>query len=178
MSAPAQPPMGPMPGVGTLPARVSAAQLSGPNLPAASAPLAPIAFTRDPHLRELLHPNVVIRPGLTYLACALPNVPYAESQGFTVMPHQRTFSVRGVPCMLMIRGTPIPGARAESQLVLLHIDRATDPVPVGIEAATAEPSGPSEPPEAPDVKLDDTEDLPPLSPAAQAALDRATGRKK
>jgi hypothetical protein len=178
MSATAHPPMGPMPGgLGQMPTRGPAA--GPPPAPHEPAPLAPISFDRDPALRELLHPDVVIRPGLEYLACGLHNVPFAESQGFRIMPNQRSFSVRGVPCVLMTRGQAIPGARAESQLVQMMIDRSTDPRPTEAELASAPvaPAGVTEPEPALTVANDDT-DPGPLPPAAQAALERATGRRK
>ncbi len=107
------------------------AEMPSREIEVAPAPYVPapgevLNFDADPQLRDLLHPDVVIRPGITYLACSLMNLQRAEAAGFRVMPNQRSFSVRGVPCMVMTRGTAVPGGRAESQLVQLRLDVACD----------------------------------------------------
>lgn len=113
--------------IGQMPAR--GGQLDRP-VDQPRVPTDTLHFATDPTLRDLLHPDVVIRPGIEYLACALVNIPRAESEGFRTMSHQRSFMIRGIPCVVMTRGKPTPGGRDSSQLVLLKVDKACDPAPV------------------------------------------------
>jgi len=121
----------------TAPAAPAFGTLPSQNQPRAAQPPDRIHFDRDPRLRELLHPDVVIRPGVEYLVCALANIPRAESEGFQVMPNQRSFTVRGIDAMVLVRGTPTPGARDSAQMVPVLLDDALAAQPAPKPVATS-----------------------------------------
>jgi hypothetical protein len=85
---------------------------------------APNEFDYLPSISDLLHRGGV--PGVEYLLCLAKNIGRAQKEGWEMTSRLPAITVKGESMLLLSRGDPIDGARAEAWTPRYFVDREAD----------------------------------------------------